>query len=140
MYRFVISAFMLFGSVAQAQTTNLQTLTYESVTANAPAGISRLRLTQVDSSTYAVDFSIVAPNRTQHRGHIQGLATRGGNRLVLRVPNFREDGSLELHPLCTLVIDAHEGFAKVVSEHQCSGLHGAGASFVEQGKNLLHVP
>lgn len=135
-----IGCFMFAASIAHAQASSERTLTYEAITANSPVGISRLRVTQVDVGAYAIDFSIVAPNRTQHRGHIQGLATRDGDNLILKVPNFQPDGNLDHPLLCTLVIDVEETRAKVVSEHQCAGFGGAAASFVEQGRNLIRMP
>jgi hypothetical protein len=140
MKRIVIGIFLLFKSVAHAQTSVSETMTYQAVTAASPTAVSRLRVTPVDSNGYAIDFSVVAPTRTQHTGHIQGFATRNGDRIILRVPNFLPDGNLDRPPLCTLVIDVNETSAKVVSEYNCAFYCGAGASFFEQGQNLLRVP
>jgi hypothetical protein len=138
--RGVIGALVLATSIAYAQTFSPQTLVYEAITADSPVGISRLRATQVEANGYAIDFSIVAPNRTHHTGHIQGFATREGNHLTLKVPNFQPDGNIDHPAVCTLVIDLDDIRAKVVSEHQCAGFGGAATSFVEQGRNLLRVP
>jgi hypothetical protein len=127
-------------ATASAQPSGAQTLTYEGGTANSPTGISRLRVTQVDINAYAVDFSIVAPNRTQHTGHIQGLATKEGRLLTLKVPIFQPNGVIDHPSLCTLVIDADDTHAKVVSEDKCAAFGGAAADFVEQGRNLVRVP
>ena len=139
MYRTVVGTLMLAASVAHAGAPSAPTVTYEAVTATAPVGISRLRVTPVGSRDYAIDFSIVAPNSTQHVGHIQGLATQDGMRLTLRVPIFRESGHLDHPSLCTLVIEADDARARVVSAHQCSAFHGAAAGFVEQGQHLVRV-
>ena len=139
MRRLIICVFMLSGTVAQAQTSGPQTVTYEAVTATSPVGISRLRVTPLDTSAYAVDFSIVAPNQTQHTGRIRGLATRDGDRLTLRVPIFREDGILDSPSLCTMVINTNEAQANVITEDRCAGFSGAAASFVEQGQKLMRV-
>lgn len=138
--RVVIGGLVLATSAAHAQTSSLQTLTYEAITANSPVGISRLRVTQVEANAYAIDFSIVAPNRTQHTGHIQGLATKEGNRLTLKVPNFQPDGNIDYPSLCTLLVDFDDTRAEVVSENHCSGFGGTATSFVEQGRNLMRVP
>ena len=138
--RVVIGGLVLATATAFAQTSSSETLTYEAITANSPVNISRLRVTQVDANGYAIDLSIVAPNRTQHTGHIQGLATREGSHLTLKVPNFQPDGKIDHPSLCTLVVDLNETRAAVVSAENCAGFHGAAASFVEQGRNLVRVP
>ena len=129
----------MLGTLAHAQSLSPQTVTYEAVTATSPIGVSRLRVTPVATGTYAVDFSIVAPNPTQHTGHLRGLATSDGDRLTLRVPIFRDDGVLDNPSLCTLVINTSEARAKVITEDRCAGFSGAAASFVEQGQNLTRV-
>jgi hypothetical protein len=59
----------------------------------------------------------------------------------MKVPNFLPNGAIDQAvSLCTLVIDVYESHAQVMSEHQCAGFGGAGASFVEQGRNLRRVP
>lgn len=138
--RVVIGSLCLASATTFAQTYSSETLTYESVTANSPVSISRLRVTQVEANGYAIDLSIVAPNRTQHTGHIQGMATREGNLLTLKVPNFQTDGKIDHPSLCTLSVDLNDARAAVVSAEKCSGFHGAAASFVEQGRNLVRVP
>nr|WP_314605455.1 hypothetical protein [uncultured Janthinobacterium sp.] len=138
--RIVIGAFVLATATAYAQISSSNTLTYEAITANSPVGISRLRVTQVETNTYAIDFSIVAPNPTQHTGHIQGLATREGSRLTLKTPIFQENGKIDHPSLCTLVLDLDETRAKVVSENDCAGFGGAATNFVEQGRNLVRIP
>jgi len=140
MQAFLIGALLLAGSPAGAQPAKAQPVTYEAVTARSPAGISRLRLTPVGENAYAVDFRIVAPNPTQHKGHVQGLATREGDRFTLRAVNFIEGGVVDERALCTLVIDADDARARVVSAHHCTGFHGAAASFTEQGQDLARVP
>jgi hypothetical protein len=141
MKRTVICTFLLLASNAYAQSSASEpTATYQAVTANSPVGISRLRVTPVSADRYAIDLSIVAPNRTQHTGHIQGLATRDGDRLTLNLANFQPDGNLDTPRLCTLVIDVNNTSAKVISVDYCAGYHGAGASFFEQGQNLVRVP
>ena len=135
-----IGSLLLITAAASAQPSDPQTVTYEAVTANSPTGISRLRVTKVDDNGYAIDFSIVAPNRTQHTGHIQGLATKDGRLLTLRVPNFQPDGVIDHPALCTLVIDADDTRAQVVNEDKCAGFHGAAADFAEQGRKLIRVP
>jgi hypothetical protein len=141
--RLIICVFMLLGTVAHAQSSSPQTVTYEAVTASSPVGVSRLRVTPVATGAYAVDFSIVAPNPTQHTGHIRGLATRDGDRLTLRVPVFRDDGVLDTPSdtpsLCTIVINTNEARANVITEDQCAGFSGAAASFAEQGQKLVRV-
>jgi hypothetical protein len=137
--RVAIGALVLATTTVLAQTSSPETLTYEAITANSPVGISRLRVTQVETNTYAIDFSIVAPNRTQHTGHIQGLATRKGEHLTLKVPNFQPNGKIDYPSLCTLVIAVDETRAQVVSEEKCAGFGGAATSFVEQGRNLVRV-
>lgn len=127
-------------AAASAQPFDSQTVTYEAVTANSPTGISRLRVTKVDDNGYAIDFSIVAPNRTQHTGHIQGRATKDGRLLTLRVPNFQPNGVIDNPALCTVVIDVDDTRAQVVNEDKCAGFHGAAADFAEQGRNLIRVP
>jgi hypothetical protein len=134
-----VGGLVLATSTTWAQTSSPQTITYQAITANSPIGISRLRVTQVESNAYVIDFSIVAPNRTQHTGHIQGLATKDGSQLTLKVPNFQPDGNVEHPALCTLVIDVDDTHATVVSEHRCAGFGGAAASFVEQGRKLARV-
>jgi hypothetical protein len=135
-----IGSLGLITAAASAQPSDPQTITYEAVTANSPTGISRLRVTKVDDNAYAIDFSIIAPNRTQHTGHIQGLATKNGRLLTLRVPNFQPNGAIDRPALCTLVIDADDARAEVVKEDKCAGFHGAAADFAEQGRNLIRVP
>jgi hypothetical protein len=141
MKRIGISTFLLLVFIARTQASALEpTVTYQATTASSPIGISRLRVTPVSSDMYAIDFSVVAPNRTQHTGHIQGLATRDGERLTLNLANFQPDGNLDTPRLCTLVIEVSNTSAKVISEDYCAGYHGAGASFFEQGQNLVRVP
>ncbi|MBC7685450.1 MAG: hypothetical protein H7176_09505 [Bdellovibrionales bacterium] len=136
----IVGAALFATSTAYAHTSRPQTLTYEAITAISPVGISRLRVTELDIGDYALDFSIVAPNKTQHTGHIQGLATKHGNRFILKVPTFQPDGNVD-HPfLCRLVVDVNETGAKVVSEQGCAGFSGAAASFFEQGQNLVRMP
>lgn len=137
---FVVGTLALCASTAQAQATAPVTLTYQANTANSPVYVNRLRVTQVDTNAYAIDLSIVAPNPSHHTGHIQGLATREGNRLTLREPIFKEDGTIDDPSLCTLVVDIHDKHANVVSADQCSGFGGAATNFVEQGRNLLRLP
>jgi hypothetical protein len=137
--RLIFCVVALLGTVVHAQTSGPQTVTYEAVTATSPVGISRLRVTPVATSAYAVDFSIIASNPTHHTGHIRGLATGDGDRLTLRVPIFRDDGILDNPSLCTLVINTSEAQAKVATEDRCASFHGAAASFVEQGQNLRRV-
>lgn len=139
MHRLIICIFTLFGTLAHAQASDPQTVTYEAVTATSPVGISRLRVMLVATDTHAVDFSIVAPNPTQHTGHVRGLATSDGDRLMLRVPIFRDDGTLDNPSLCILVIDTNETQAKVITEDRCAGFSGSAASFVAQGQNLRRV-
>ena len=140
MHRTLICTLMLAGSAAYAQAPAAPTATYEAaVTSYLAVSISRLRVTQVDSGAYAVDLLVVAPNLTQHRGHVQGLANLVGGRLILRVPNFMDNGDLDHPPLCTLVLEANETHARVVSADHCTGFHGAAASFMEQGQNLVRV-
>jgi hypothetical protein len=136
----VVGGLILATSTTWAQTSSPQTVTYQAITANSPVGVSRLRVTQVESNAYVIDLSIVAPNRTQHTGHIQGLATKDGTRLTLKVPNFQPDGNVDHPALCTLVIDIDDTHARVLSEHQCAGFGGAAASFVEQGRDLVRAP
>lgn len=140
MQALLTAALLLAATAANAQSPSPRTLTYEAVTAHAPTGISRLRLTRIEGDTYAVDFQIVAPNPTQHKGHVQGLATRVGSRLTLRAVNFIEGGVVDEPALCTLVLEADDTRARVVSTHQCTGFHGAAASFEEQGQDLVRVP
>lgn len=141
MRRIVICTFLLLASNAHAQPSASEpTATYQAVTANSPVGISRLRVTPVSTDRYAIDLQVVAPNRTQHTGRIQGLATRDGDRFTLSLANFQPDGNLDSPPLCTLVIEANKTSAKVMSEDYCAAYHGAGASFFEQGQNLVRVP
>ena len=135
----VLPTFLLLAG-APAHAAPPVTITYEAVTATSPTGVSRLRLTPLDDGSVAVDLVVVAPNPSQHQGHVQGLASRNGIRYTLKAPNFIEGGVLDHPALCTLVIDADDSAAKVVSEHQCVGFHGAAASFVEQGHHLVRVP
>jgi hypothetical protein len=137
MCRPLLGALLLAVPAAGAATP--PSFIYEAVTAHSPTGTSRLTLTPLGNAEYAVDLRIVAPNPTQHKGHIQGLATRSGDPLTLRVPSFMENGRPDDPPLCTLVIDANATRAHVVSAHKCTGFHGAAASFYEQGQNLLRV-
>ena len=134
--RFLACWYVLAAAPGHAAEPVHATMTYEAVTAKAPDGISRLRITPVEQGVFAVDFSIVAPNPSQHTGHIRGLATQQEEDLILRVPNFMEDGNLDHPALCTMVISAKDARARVVSAHQCAGFAGAGASFVEQGQDL----
>lgn len=129
----------LVAAATPVQAVNPATVTYQAITASDPEGISRLRLTPMDDGSYAINLSVVAPNRTQHTGHIQGRAIRQGDQLTLIIPNFLPDGDLDQPPLCTLVIQLSQANARVVSEHACAFYHGAGASFVEQGQHLQRV-
>jgi len=135
----VTGALLLGATAANAQPAS-RTLTYEAVTAHAPSGISRLRLTHIDGDSYAVDLQIVAPNPTRHKGHVQGLATREGDRLLLRAVNFIEGGVVDEPALCTLAIEANDARAQVLGTRHCTGFHGAAASFTEQGRDLVRVP
>jgi hypothetical protein len=137
MRRLLLHALLFAAPAAVAATP--PSFIYEVVTAHSPTGTSRLTLTPLGDAEYAIDFRIVVPNPTQHKGHIQGLATRTGERLTLRVPSFMENGRPEDPPVCTLVIDATPTRAHVVSAHKCTGFHGAAASFFEQGQDLLRV-
>jgi hypothetical protein len=139
MKRIMICTFLLLASNAHAQSLE-RTATYQAVTANPPVGISRLRVTPVYGGRYSIVLTVIAPNRTQHTGHIQGLATRDGDRFTLSVANFQPDGNLDSPPLCTLVIEVRNSSAKVISENYCAAYHGAGASFFEEGQNLVRVP
>ncbi|MCC2974823.1 hypothetical protein [Massilia sp. IC2-476] len=143
----VLAGAMLLGAApasAQGPTfpglIRLDALVYEAVTAQAPRGVSRLILTPIEGGAVALDLRIVAPNPTQHKGHIQGLATREGMRYTLKAANFIEDGSLDDPKPCTLLIEADANRARVVSAEHCSGFHGAAASFMEQGQDLVRVP
>ena len=137
---FATAACLLTAATGHAQAGAGAVQTYEANTGNTPDGISRLEITPVGAGLFAVDLRIVAPNRTHHTGHIQGLARGEGAHLVLRVANFEPDGKVYApHPVCTLVIDADDTRANVVSEDTCAGFGGAAASFAEQGRNLLRT-
>lgn len=141
MKRFAACAFLLIETIGCAQAAPPETITYQAVTAYSPEGISRLRVTPVDENNgYEIDLFVIAPNQTQHTGHIQGFATLDGERLTLTVPNTLPDGTLDKPPLCTLIIEVNEKRAKVASEKGCAFHAGAGASFFEQGQNLVRVP
>jgi len=142
MQRIMIGLALLGASAAwaQAPAPPTRTVTYEAVTAENPVAFSRLRLTEVEPNGYAVDLAIVAPNPSHHTGHIRGFATGDGRRLVLKVPNFMEDGELDRPALCTMAIEADETRARVVSEDNCASFHGAGASWLDQARNLIRKP
>ena len=133
----VVVLSFLAATTATAQAPKPQTATYEAVADDAPDAVSRLRVTPVGADAYAIDFSVVAPNPSRHTGRIRGLAVREGSRLVLKVPAFMEDGNIDDPPLCTLVIEADEARARVAGEDGCVGFHGAGASFLALGRNLV---
>lgn len=127
----------LFAVLGQAQAEPAQTIVYQTAPNAAAAGSARLRLTQVEPNGYAIDLAIVAPNPGRHTGHVQGYATRAGARLVAKVPVFQPDGQIDRPALCTLAIELDDAHAKIVSEEGCAPFHGAGASFVEQGADLV---
>lgn len=110
------------------------TYTYRALTAHNPDEYSELTLRAITPTTYAMDFTVVAPNRTHHTGHIEGVATFSGNLLVLRPKPIAGD---PVSHKCELKLRIAANTATVLSEDSCAGYAGAGASFVEQGANLV---
>ena len=111
--------------------------TYRAITAGSPDAESVLLIEQKGPLDYFVDLSIVAPNRTHHGGRIQGLARRAGDTVVLTKKNLTDGGQIDNPPTCILQIRIRQNAARVLNEDGCAGYHGAAASFVEQGANLL---
>lgn len=111
--------------------------TYRAITARDPDAESVLVIEQKGPLDYFVDLSVVAPNRTHHGGHIQGLARRAGDTVVLTKQNLTDGGQIDNPPICILQIRIGQNAARVLNEDGCAGYHGAAACFVEQGTNLL---
>jgi hypothetical protein len=109
------------------------TYIYRALTAHDPDEYSVLKLREITPTTYVMDFSIVAPNRTHHTGHIEGVATLTGDVLVLKPAPIHGD---PVSRKCELKLRIAGKTATVLSEDSCAGYAGSAASFVEQGANL----
>ena len=139
MKRHVVAVLWLLAGFTQAQDASSRTEIYRTPAADAAAGTALLRVTALVANGYAVDLATVAPNASRHTGHVQGYATRASGRLSARIPVFQPDGSIDHPALCTLVVELDAERAKVVSAEGCAAFHGAGASFVEQGRAMVRV-
>jgi hypothetical protein len=127
----------LLASLAHSETGGRFAGTYQAITARNPDAESVLILEQKGPLDYFVDLSVVAPNRTHHGGRIQGLARRAGDTVILTKQNLTDAGTVDTSGTCILQIRIQENTARVVNEDGCAFYHGAAASFVEQGANLL---
>jgi hypothetical protein len=134
-----IITFVFVASSARADAPERLSGTFRSLTAQAPDEYSILELKYKNGMEYSVDFVIVAPNRTHHTGHIQGDALREGDVFTLTKQNIGPDGKLDNPATCILKMRVDGIVVRVLSEDGCAGYHGAAASFVEQGTNLVRI-
>lgn len=134
---FAVLLLLLHASLAIAAPADSLAGTYRAITAHEPDAESILKLADKGNGQYALDLYIVAPNRTHHGGHVEGMARRDGEMLTLTKQNITPDGKLDEVPTCVLQISVTARIATVLSDEGCAFYHGAAASFVEQGGKLV---